>query len=411
MTAAPPRACAIAWMTLVCAFAAVSSAAEEAQDRPNPAPSPRPAASPSPAAPVTAEEGNPAASVAGRGGAGHVLWEGDGGSVALLNRVQFRWTHEMPDERFTLPGTGSPGSSKGSFRVRRAKTELTGWVWRRELTYELQLSWAGAEAGTSSTSPLEDFLLNWDASGDKRLQIVVGQFKVPLGRQELTSSNRLQFADRDLLSGEFSRGRDVGVQVWGLLGRGKVEYRAGIFNGNPASRLDNDNDKYQFNARLMFQPFGDARYSESDFESRGKPLLAIAGQYERNDLHNATNADDLDTRILGADAVLKYRGLFLFAEYFARHRRPETGTAFDSNGYHAQAGYFLLRDRLEVGARWAGYDPSDLIAGNDRTEWGGVVNYYFNRHNLKVQGDFRQLEDDARRTKTKELRLQTQVVF
>jgi hypothetical protein len=383
------------------------AAAGEAQDKPQPAPSP----SPSPASPVTAEEGNPSASVVGRGGTGHVLWEGEGGSVALLNRAQFRWTNEMPDDRLQLPGTSCPGSSKGSFRIRRAKTELVGWVWRRELTYELQLSWAGPEPGTSTTSPLEDFILNWDASKDKWFQIAVGQFKVPLGRQELTSSNRQQFADRDLLSGEFSRGRDVGVQLWGLLGKGKVEYRAGIFNGNPASRLDNDNDKYQFNARLMFQPFGDARYSESDFESHGKPLLAVAGQYERNNQHGSTNVDDLDTRILGVDAVFKYHGLFLFAEYFARHRTPETSSVFDSNGFHAQAGYFLIRDRLEVAARWAGYDPSDLIADNDRTEVGGVVNYYLNRHNLKLQGDFRQLDDDGRRTKTKELRLQTQVVF
>jgi phosphate-selective porin OprO/OprP len=408
MTPAPRRARAALWtMLVVLRAAAVVSAGEEAQDKPNPAPS----ASPSPASPVTAEEGNPAGAVTGRGGTGHLLWEGEGGSVALLNRAQFRFTDEMPDDRLQLPGTTSPGSAKGSFRIRRAKTELTGWVWRRELTYELQLSWAGPEPGASTTTPLEDFILNWDASRDKRFQIAMGQFKVPLGRQELTSSNRQQFADRDLLSGEFTRGRDIGVQLWGLLAKGKVEYRAGLFNGNAASRLDNDNDKYQFNARVMFQPFGDARYSESDFESRDKPLLAVAGEFERNNLHGATNADDLDTRILGVDAVFKYHGLFLFAEYFARHRRPETGSAFDSNGFHAQAGYFLVRDRLEVAARWAGYDPSDLIAGNDRKEVGGVVNYYLSRHNLKFQGDFRELRDDSRGTKTKELRIQTQVVF
>ena len=408
MTPAPRAARAALWTMFGLLALARLSGADEAQDKPQPAPS----ASPSPAAPVTVEEGNPTAPiVVGRGGAGHVLWEGEGGSVALLNRVQFRFTDEMPDDRLQLPGTESPGSSKGSFRIRRAKTELTGWVWRHELTYELQLSWAGPEPGASTTTPLEDFILNWDASKDKRFQISVGQFKVPLGRQELTSSSRQEFADRDLLSGEFSRGRDIGVQLWGLLGKGKVEYRAGIFNGNPASRLDNDNDKYQFNARLMFQPFGDARYSESDFESRGKPLLAVAGQFERNNLHGATNVDDLDTRILGVDAVLKYHGLFLFAEYFARHRTPETSPAFDSNGFHAQAGYFLIKDRLEIAGRWAGYDPSDLIADNDRTEVGGVVNYYVNKHNLKFTGDFRQLDDDGRRSKTKELRLQTQVVF
>jgi hypothetical protein len=40
-----------------------------------------------------------------------------------------------------------------------------------------------------------------------------------------------------------------------------------------------------------------------------------------------------------------------------------------------------------------------------------VVNYYLSRHSLKFQGDFRRLDDDARATKTKELRIQTQVVF
>ena len=101
----------------------------------------------------------------------------------------------------------------------------------------------------------------------------------------------------------------------------------------------------------------------------------------------------------------------VFAEYFARHRKPEISPVFDSNGFHAQAGYFILRDRLEVAARWAGYDPSSLIPDDDRKEVGGVVNYYVNKHNLKIQGDFRRLDDDARRTKTRELRLQTQVVF
>ena len=405
MRSVPRRARAALWTMLGLLALAGVSAADEAQDKPQPAPSPSPSPIPSPSP-------SPAPALIGRGGSGHVLWEGEGGSVALLNRVQVRLTDEMPDDRVQLPGTESPGSSKGSFRIRRAKTELTGWVWHRDLTYELQLSWAGAEAGTSTTSPLEDFILNWDASKDQRFQIAMGQFKVPLGRQEMTSSNRLEFADRDLLSGEFSRGRDVGVQLWGLLGKGKVEYRAGIFNGNPAARPDNDNDKYAFDARLMFQPFGDARYSESDFESRtGKPLLAVAGEFERNNQHGSTNVDDLDTRILGVDAVFKYRGLFLFAEYFARHRTPETSAAFDSNGFHAQAGYFLLRDRLEIAARWAGYDPSDLIPDNDRTEVGGVVNYYLNKHSLKFQGDFRQIDDDGRGTKNKELRLQTQVVF
>ena len=85
--------------------------------------------------------------------------------------------------------------------------------------------------------------------------------------------------------------------------------------------------------------------------------------------------------------------------------------ALRANGFHAQAGFFLVRDRLEVAGRYAAYDPSSLLPGNDRKETGGVVNYYLSKHNLKLQADFRRLEDDSRNQKTKELRIQTQVVF
>ena len=129
----------------------------------------RPSASPSPP-PVPTEEGHPAVS-APAAGTPRVLWEGSDGSVALLNRAQFRFTHDMPAERLQLPGTSGPGADRGSFRIRRAKTELVGWVWKRELTYELQLSWAGPEPGASTATPLEDFVLNWDVSRDRAFQV------------------------------------------------------------------------------------------------------------------------------------------------------------------------------------------------------------------------------------------------
>ena len=390
---------------LSCLLALAVPAALAAQDVPpaaeTPAPSPSPQASPAPI------DTHPKISYRD----GQTNFEFAGGSLSISNRAQFRWTDERPDDDLRLPGTEKAGAAKGSFRIRRAKTELSGWVWRKELTYELQLSWAGAEAGASTTEPLEDFILTWDASGHEAFEITVGQFKVPLGRQELTSSNRLQFIDRDLLTFEFTRGRDIGVQVQGLLARRRLEYRAGIFNGNPASRLGNDNDKYQYNARVVFQPWGDVRYSEGDFESKDRPLVAVGAQFENNDLRGVTNATDFNTTILGADAVFKYKGFSLFGEYFDRRRKPETGQAFDANGYHAQAGYFLKRDVVEVAVRYAAFDPSSLIPDNDHTEKGLALNYYLNKHNLKVQADFRALHDEARARAGKELRVQTQVRF
>ncbi len=354
---------------------------------------------------------------------GAATFESERLKVSLANRGQFRFTDEMPDGSILLSGTARPGDSRASWRVRRAKTKLEGWFWIPELRFELQLSWAGPEPGASVQTALEDAMITWDVSKKGTFEVAFGQFKVPLGRQEMTSSGRLQFVDRDIFSFEFTRGRDLGVQAQGALAKGRLSYMAGVFNGNAASRLQNDNSKMQYNARVVFEPSGSVGYSESDFESKDKPLLAVAAQVEHNDQAYTSNvSDNLKTTVWGGDVVFKYRGFSAFVERLARNRRPQpTGqrdpsqapvaaVRFHSNGWHGQAGYFLKRDRLEVAVRYATYDPSDLVAGNDRTEKGAAINYFVNKHSLKVQADFRQIENPDR-TKSKELRVQSQVVF
>ncbi len=350
----------------------------------------------------------------------------DNAELTLQNRLQFRFIEEIPPGNVRLPGTTSAGQSKPSFRIRRAKTSLEGWFWKKEITFELQLSWAGPEAGASTQTPLEDATLTWDASKKGAFKITIGQLKVPLGRQEMTSSGRQQFADRSLLNGEFTRGRDIGVEFSGRVASDKVEYFAGVFNGNAASRSSNDNTKLQYNARVSFEPLGKVAYSEGAFEAWDKPLLALAGQFENNDLSGATNLTDLNTTILGADLVYKYKGFSVFTEYYHRTRKPEavSGTSsntsgaatqssgsFNSNGYQVQAGYFLKRDKVEVAFRYATFDPSDQIASNDQTETGGALNYYILKHTFKVVADFRALRDDLVKQTTKELRIQTQFMF
>ena len=346
--------------------------------------------------------------------------------IQLTNRIQFRFTDEIPASGVRLPGTLSDGESKPSFRIRRAKTSLEGWFWKKELTFEVQLSWAGPEAGASTQTPLEDALLTWDASKKGSFMLTIGQFKVPLGRQEMTSSGRLQFADRSLLSSEFTRGRDVGIQVHGRVSNDKVEYFAGVFNGNPASRTSNDNTKLQYNARISVEPLGKVSFSETAFEGWDKPLFAIAAQFENNDLSGATNLTDFNTTILGGDVVYKYRGFSVFGEYFSRKRTPEasSGTSsatsgqatqstgsFNSNGYNVEVGYFLKRDKAQVALRFAGYDPSNKVPSNSRRETGGVFNYFILKHTLKVVADFRALRDDLSKETNKELRVQAQFIF
>lgn len=351
----------------------------------------------------------------------------DNAYIEISNRIQSRWTQELPDDAVSLPGTAGPGDSKGSFRIRRAKFKTEGWFYKPWLQFEVQLNWPDV-TGTPASRFLEDANINWDFSkGKKKFMVRFGQFKVPYGRQQLTSSGSQQFVDRSAVSDRYALGRDTGIALWGTFGN-KIEWRAGAFNGNGRSQTLNDNAKYQYNARVMWQPSGTqalgvwssgALWSESDFESTDKPIFALAANFEYNDLHRGSANIDLKNRTFSGDGVFKFKGFSAIAEYYQRRSTPEapaTGgpaaAKFTDKGYYAQAGYFLNKSRnWELVARYGSYDPSNLVGGNDVNEVGGGLNYFYNRHNLKVQTDFRQLETKATSQKNKEVRLQAQFVF
>ena len=168
-------------------------------------------------------------------------------------------------------------------------SRLEGWFWRQNnLTYELQLNWPAA-TGANIGAFLEDANIAWDPKGRGSFRMLAGQFKVPSFLQQMTSSGNQSFVDRSLVSDEFARGRDTGFAVQGVLFSNKLEYRAGLFNGNGLTRTINDNASFQTNARLMWQPNGNqvlvqrawvsgALYSEADFESTTTRALCVRAE-------------------------------------------------------------------------------------------------------------------------------------
>jgi phosphate-selective porin OprO and OprP len=363
--------------------------------------------------------------------------------LEISNRVQVRYSQEFPSDTITLPGTANPGDTKGSFRIRRAKFKLEGWFWippeaapsprtLPKLSYEVQLNWAAVSANVGAQPAnvgaiLEDANIAWDPQGMGKFRVVFGQYKVPFGRQQLISSGNQQFVDRSLVADEYLRGRDIGVSVQGAVWSNKLEYRVGMFNGNGLTRPSNDNDKFQYNARLMWQPNGNqvlaqrawvsgALYSEADFESTTVPLYAFGLNYEHNDFHRTTTGNDFKSNAFGLDGVFKYRGIFATGEYYWRDREGETGGSFDSNGYYLQGGVMLNRRRTwEAAARYGWREVNSTLVNNDITEVRGGISYYYRRHSLKFQTDFGRVETglgaSGNKAKSNELRMQAQFIF
>ncbi|HSB62352.1 MAG TPA: porin, partial [Vicinamibacteria bacterium] len=156
-------------------------------------------------------------------------------------------------------------------------------------------------------------------------------------------------------------------------------------------------------------------------DSTDKPLFAVAANFLRNDRHHATANNDLDDTQWSGDLVYKYRRFSVVGEYHYRESQPETGAGFKDRGWLAQASYAFKAPRhgpaafWEIAFRYAEIDPSSLRPGDRRKEIGGALGYYYNRHNLKVQADFRNLKDDAASsgegTSNNEARLQAQLIF
>ena len=348
--------------------------------------------------------------------------------LEISNRVQVRYTHEFPDETITFPGQ-DPGDSRGSFRIRRAKLKLEGWFWRQNnLTYEVQVNWPAVTTANNPGAFLEDAQIAWDPRGRGQFRMLAGQFKVPFGLQELTSSGNQSFVDRSLVSNEFNRGRDIGFAVQGVLFTNKLEYRAGVFNGAGLTRTINDNGSMQVNARLMWQPNGNqvlvqrawvsgALYSEADFESTTVPLYAFGLNYEHNDFQGTTTGNDTKSEVVGLDGIFKFKGICATGAYYWRERTPETGQKFDANGYYLQTGVMLNRRRTwEAAIRYGDREVNNRIANDDITELRGGISYYYRRHALKLQMDFGRLETGLGATNNNkrqdnELRIQTQFIF
>jgi hypothetical protein len=349
----------------------------------------------------------------------------DNAYLEISNRVQVRFTEELPDDNTLLPGTAERGDARGSFRIRRAKFKLEGWMIRPWLTYEVQLNWP-AVTGSNVGAILEDAAFDIDFSKGKGLfRAHIGQFKPPYGGQELTSSGSQQFVDRALVSNVFFRGRDTGVALWGATSNNKFEWRVGMFNGNGLTRTTNDNDKFQYNARLMWQPNGSqvlnqrawvtgALYSESDFESTTAPIYAVAINWENQNNFVATTGNDQKWNAYSVDGIWKYLGFSVNGMYAFAQREPETGPKFDATGGFIQAGKLFSRRRYEVAVRYGTSDPSDLASRNTTQEIRGALNYYYARHGLKWQTDFGQVDvqsGTAPTVKTFEVRSQLQFVF
>lgn len=331
------------------------------------------------------------------GSRGGVTISSGANSLTIGARLQVRWTLEDREEASgdTIgDGLGIDDGPISQFDVPRMRVSLSGGVYRPWLRYAFQYEFSRTSG--ESASKLKDAVIEIRPVG-RSYRIAVGQFKVPFGLQQLTSSGRLQFVDRAITDSRFNPARDMGVMFAGTAAEGRVGYEAGVFNGSGESVRQN-NASHLLAGRLYYQPLGPYTLTEGTTEIAPKPVLHVGlgartgEQIRDRTLSGVVESPDNQTAVNAEFAVRSGR-LFSTAEYFwmtDEQRNPVEARDIDSRGFHAQAGY-LVAPRTEVGVLVARLTPDTDVDDAEVTEVRAVAGHYFAGHNLKLQADAGQL--------------------
>jgi phosphate-selective porin OprO/OprP len=126
--------------------------------------------------------------------------------------------------------------------------------------------------------------------------------------------------------------------------------------------------------------------------------------------------DKIDVNEYGFDAAFKWMGLSLQAEYLLGEAEAQSsGELRRAHGFYAQAGYMVIPKKLELAVRYSYLDPNRGQTNDTQTEQIGSISYYFDKHNLKLQGDVanihKQIPASGARTDDMVYRLQAQIIF
>ncbi len=331
--------------------------------------------------------------------------------LKISTRTQFRYTYNWTD-------ANSLTDDNGYFTLPRTRLRLDGYAYYTWLKYKVQYDFTGQDdAGATPPRRSPDLRdLYFDLARHPKATVRLGQFKAPLGIQELTSSGDQEFVDRSVASEAFAPSRQEGAMLWGTTYAKKFGYEAGLFNGNGRNRKANDNTGYMYVARAHWDPSGEYKLSESAVDHPDKPNWTVGVAYMLNTTEQdlLKTAEELKQSTGEAFFGFKYKRLFVLADYYTRTQEQGGGLPdVDSDGAIGQVGFFFVPRKIEVALRYSSFDEDKDVSNDKEIEKRVGFGYFFSKHDLKFQADYGQVEDEASVTdnKTDVFRAQLQIVF
>lgn len=296
------------------------------------------------------------------------------------------------------------------FRVRRLRLRFDGYVLNPRVQYYIQLGFSKADLDLESgdyAQPIRDAMLYYFFT--KNFYVGFGQGKLPGNRERVVSSGNLQFSDRSLANGTFTLDRDFGFFGYYTLptkGRANYQLKGAINTGEGRNSSPGDGG-LSYTARFEYLPFGtfvnSGDYSEGDLEFETTPKLSLAFSYNYNDEAQRARGqlgsalyESRDMQVFIADAMFKYNGWAMMAEYFQRiasdpltyNEVGDVKAVWVGTGNNIHLSRMISR-KSELAVRYSSIRPDEVVERYEHRAEETALGYtqYFNGHRIKVQGN------------------------
>ena len=323
----------------------------------------------------------------------------------IQTRFQSAWNHDGSNY----------GDAEYNFLVRRARFKFDGWAFSPKLKYKLELGLSNRDISGASVynrnTPryILDAVVMWHFAPG--FELWAGQTKLPGNIERVISSGSLQLIDRSILNSKFNIDRDMGIQLRykHKIGQMLVREKLALSQGEGRNITEGNLGGLQYTSRVELLPFGNfakkGDYSQSDLVRESSVKLMIAATYDlnQNAVKNRSNMgsymilDDgslfeTDITTIFMDAMLKYRGFSIMAEYADRSAAEPTPFAGSSNvvqvgnATNIQASY-LFKNNFELTGRHSSISYGAVtVKGNEVVYTAGASKYVVG-HKLKIQSD------------------------
>lgn len=341
-------------------------------------------------------------------GKGVTFKSGDDFSLNIYNRLQVQWRFSNLED--------APDVS--TFRVRRARTKLSGHVFDQKTQYQLMMDWAQGGAYLLDAWIMQQV---W-ANEEWKLNLRAGAGKTYYGREATGTSGGLEFVERSLAARTFSDTRADGFMAWlnGLdeklhayIGTWNTDQAGGSVFAGGSNGLNSDNElNYSVGAiydinKAMGAP---EKYRQGDLERTQDWNVSVHGNlWLGNEQAAPVAGPDVDVFAFNFGGLFKGHGFHALFEYFSYNADIDTpgGVDASSSGWNIQGSY-CFDGGWAVGARasMVKIDDNNLAAGalrptsggstgggtilvgdGDVTEFTVGVNKFLNAHDRKIQAD------------------------